>query len=122
MQLIFVDFSYILQSTGRLLFFGLLYFAILFVDFPEYMNNSVMNTLAKKQVQSEYNSILSLHYLQKFLAPEQNLTVCLIMSLVSIQFSSVAQSCLTLCDPMNCSMPGLPVHHQLLEFTQTHVH
>ena len=39
-----------------------------------------------------------------------------------IQFSSVAQSCLTLCDPMNCSMPGLPVHHQLPEFTQTHVH
>ena len=40
----------------------------------------------------------------------------------SVQFSSVAQSCLTLCDPMNHSRPGLPVHHQLLEFTQTHVH
>ena len=39
-----------------------------------------------------------------------------------VQFSSVAQSCPTLCDPMNCSMPGLPVHHQLPEFTQTHVH
>ena len=39
-----------------------------------------------------------------------------------IQFSSVAQSCLTLCDPMNRSTPGLPVHHQLLEFTQTQVH
>ena len=38
------------------------------------------------------------------------------------QFSSVAQSCLTLCDPMNRSTPGLPVHHQLPEFTQTHVH
>ena len=37
-------------------------------------------------------------------------------------FSSVAQSCPTLCDPMNCSTPGLPVHHQLLESTQTHVH
>ena len=37
-------------------------------------------------------------------------------------FSSVAQSCPTLCDPMNRSTPGLPVHHQLLEFTQTHVH
>ena len=36
--------------------------------------------------------------------------------------SSVTQSCLTLCDPMNCSTPGLPVHHQLPEFTQTHVH
>ena len=40
----------------------------------------------------------------------------------SVQFNSVAQSCLTLCDPMNCSTPGLPVHHQLPEFTQTHVH
>ena len=40
----------------------------------------------------------------------------------SVQFSSVAQSCLTLCDPMNHSMPYLPFHHQLPEFTQTHVH
>ena len=40
----------------------------------------------------------------------------------SVQFSSVAQSCPTLCDPMNHSTPGLPVHHQLPEFTQTHVH
>ena len=40
----------------------------------------------------------------------------------SVQFRSVAQLCPTLCDPMNHSTPGLPVHHQLLEFTQTHVH
>ena len=39
-----------------------------------------------------------------------------------VQFSSVAQSCLTLCDPMNHSMPDLPVHHQPPESTQTHVH
>ena len=38
------------------------------------------------------------------------------------QFSSVAQSCLTLCNPMKCSTSGLPVHHQLTEFTETHVH
>ena len=43
-------------------------------------------------------------------------------SLSSVQFSSVAQSCPTLCDPMKRSIPGLPVHHQLPEFTQTHVH
>ena len=43
-------------------------------------------------------------------------------SISSVQFSSVAQSCPTLFDPMNRSMPGLPVHHQLPEFTQTHVH
>ena len=38
------------------------------------------------------------------------------------QFSSVTQSCPTLCNPMECSTPGLPVHHQLLELAQTHVH
>ena len=46
----------------------------------------------------------------------------MIIYISSVQFSSVSQLCPTLCDPMNCSMPGLPVHHQLLEFTQTHVH
>ena len=40
----------------------------------------------------------------------------------SVHFSSFTQSCLTLCDPMHCSMPGLPVHHQLPEFNQTHEH
>ena len=39
-----------------------------------------------------------------------------------VQFSSVAQLCLTLCNSMDCSTPGLPVHHQLLEVTQTHLH
>ena len=41
---------------------------------------------------------------------------------VSVQFNSVTQSCPTPCDPMECSTPGLPVHHQLLELAQTHVH
>ena len=45
-----------------------------------------------------------------------------IKDLTNVQFSSVAQSCPTLCDPMNHSMPGLPVHHQLPEFTEIHVH
>ena len=45
-----------------------------------------------------------------------------ICNMMSDQIRSVAQSCPTLCDPMNCSMPGLPVHHQLPEFTQTHDH
>ena len=52
--------------------------------------------------------------------------LCLCYFLFSVfshlQFSSVAQSCPTLCDPMNCSMPGFPVHHQHPECTQTHVH
>ena len=46
----------------------------------------------------------------------------LMISFDKVQFSPVAQSYLTHCDPMNCSTPGLPVHHQLPEFTQTHVH
>ena len=45
-----------------------------------------------------------------------------VLHMDSVQFSSVTQSCPTLCDPMNRSTPGLPVHHQLLEFTQTYVH
>ena len=43
-------------------------------------------------------------------------------SFSSVQFNSVSQSCPTLCDPMNCSTPGLPVHHKLPESTQTHAH
>ena len=49
-------------------------------------------------------------------------SLLLLVYFSSVQFSSFAQSCLTLCDPMNHSTPGLPVHHQLLESTQTHVH
>ena len=53
---------------------------------------------------------------------DQIVNICwIIKKASSVQFSSVAQS-LTLCDPMNCSTPGLPVHHQLPEFTQTRVH
>ena len=48
--------------------------------------------------------------------------ICDSISLLSVQFSSVTQSCLTFCDPMDCSTPGFPVHHQLLELAQTHVH
>ena len=43
-------------------------------------------------------------------------------SLYSVLFSSIVRLCPTLCDPMDCSTPGLPLHHQLLEFTKTHVH
>ena len=49
-------------------------------------------------------------------------TLKIVIKSHSVQFSSVAQSCLTLCNPMNRSTPGLPVHHQLPEFNQTHVH
>ena len=62
-------------------------------------------------------------YMLFFQVPHSTLFICLITySFSSVQFSSVAQLCLTLCDPMNRNMPGFPVHHQLLEFTQTHIH
>ena len=48
----------------------------------------------------------------------EGLGICIFM----LQFSSVAQLCSILCDPMDCIMPGLPVHQQLMEFMQTHVH
>ena len=54
--------------------------------------------------------------------PRVQLVYSPILTIDSVQFSSVTQSCPPLCDPMNYSMPGLPVHHQLLEPTQTHVH
>ena len=52
----------------------------------------------------------------------KNIRTKTLLKLSSVQYSSVAQSCPTLCDPMNHSMPGLAVHHQLPEFNQTHVH
>ena len=57
--------------------------------------------------------------LQQYLGDHYTITS---PQLSSVQFSSVTQSCPTLCDPMNCSTPGLPVHHHLPEFTQTHMH
>ena len=56
------------------------------------------------------------------LSQHQSFLMSWLLELLSVQFSSVTQSCPSLCDPMNCSTPGLPVHHQLPEFTQTHVH
>ena len=61
-------------------------------------------------------AFLMLIYLYKYLKQEKNHILQL------IQFSSVTQSCPTLCNPMNCITPGLPVHHQLLKYTQTNVH
>ena len=61
---------------------------------------------------------MSLSFSDKMKTRDKSLVVNTIFS----QFSSVAQSCPTLCDPMDCSTPGLPVHHQLPESTQTHIH
>ena len=53
--------------------------------------------------------------------PMDNVSGLSVYGNISVQFSSVAQSCLTVCNTMDCSLPGFPVHHQLLEFAQTHV-
>ena len=61
-------------------------------------------------------------FLQLYFSFSRMLWLFRVFSVSISHFSSVAQSCPTLCDPMNCSTPGLPVHHQLLESTRTHVH
>ena len=67
-----------------------------------------------------------LQRLMKNLVSEQQQIYCVLIGNIIntniLIFSSVSQSCLTLYDPMDCSMPGLPVHHQLLELAQNHVH
>ena len=57
-----------------------------------------------------------------FLPRSKLLLISWLQSPSAVIFSSVVQSCPTICDPVDCSTPGFPVHHQLLEFTQTHVH
>ena len=85
----------------------------------------VCDHLARKLVQQLSAAILCCLWKQKPLYPN----LCLIRFnqwqqkiFSEIQFSSFSQSCPTLCDPMNCSKPGLPVYHNLPEFTQTHIH
>ena len=63
-----------------------------------------------------------IHFAELKLYPSSSVTPHLLLLFSSVQFSSVTQSCPTLCDPINRSTPGLPVHHQLPEFTQTYVH
>ena len=79
----------------------------------------------------EYNTILLLIFKYLFLlilflnvhrGIQDQRQISYYLPLRSGQFSSVTHLCPTLCDPMNHSMPGLPVHHQLPEFTQTHAH
>ena len=84
-----------------------------------FMNNATGNILLHGCWHT-YAEISQEHWLSYW--DSRFLVGCEINLIDSVQFSSVAQSCPTLCNPMNCSTPGLPVHHQLPEFTQTHVH
>ena len=75
---------------------------------------------------SEYHPIISLYcnlIIDSLMEVnlDCNYSSC-IFKFSSVQFSSVAQSCSTLCDPMNCSTPGLPVHHHFPKFTRIHIH
>ena len=63
-----------------------------------------------------------LHTCLAWADPLSHLNPARCLHIYSVQFSSVTQSCLTLCNPMNHSSPGLPVHHQLPEYTQNHAH
>ena len=92
-------------------------------------SNTVYFYLKLTQTSSQQNNLSIIHK-ETFLVPsflnnvfvENRDAVKYVLPLTLIQFSSVSQSCPTLCHPMNHSTPGLPVHHQLPEFTQTHVH
>jgi len=87
------------------------------------IRNSIRKFGASKRPPCNDQAILNLrHTIRKTMSQAKLSTLDYLSSLSVVQFSSVTQSCPTLCDPMNCSTPGLLVHHQLPEFTQTHVH
>ena len=77
------------------------------VRWPKWWRQSMVSGTKRKPVDKCFRENISFHG-------------CINLSI--IQFSSVAQSCPTLCDPMDCSMPGFPVHHQIPELAQTYVH
>ena len=77
-------------------------------------------TFLKPLVVQESNMSYPMHFLAFFQIKKNTAFSTSFPIVSSVRFSSVTQSCPTLCEPMNRSMPGLPVHHQLPEFTQTH--
>ena len=84
-------------------------------DFPWSWPTSVIGWATRMEV---WNEIAQLSFISKYMLQTYNRAA----RVDSVWFSSVAQSCLTLCNPMDHSTPRLPVHHQLPEFTQTHVY
>ena len=90
---------------------------------PAKLNFSFLSKKEKRQVWVNFEETCEGKYLQRLNGyPYVSVLVECKVTGTSVQFSLVAQSWPTLCDPINCSMPGLPVHHQLPEFTQTHIH
>ena len=108
----FVYFVWVVQFIGKKLFIIFLYFCFCVCIL---VLVSCVFSLLLLVIRARGLSIISVFFIQR-----TNFWLHWVFS--SVQFSSVAQSCPTLCNPMNHSRPGLPVHHQLTEFTQTHVH
>ena len=99
---------------------------------PEFCKNSLYRSVQQVPI-CPFNTVTALNIIKKIprvlhvgsLLPKAGSILGVTLKewiLTSVQFGSVSQSCPTLCKPMNHSMPGLPIHHQLPEFTQTHVH
>ena len=107
-----------IQNTSNVaLFLGAKFKTLHWVSKNIYMQNP---KTVKTDRLSSSDIFLSLTFLDIWERQEDWFYFSLVLH--SVQFSSVTQSCPTLCNPMNCSTPGLPVHHQLPEFTQTHGH
>ena len=91
-----------------------------------YMEQQTGFKLGKEYIKAVYCHPAYLTYMQstscKMLGWMKHKLESRLQGEISVQFSSITQSCLTLSDPMDCSTPGFPVHHQLPELTQTHVH
>ena len=91
------------------------------------VDSAILFSKSRCNILSRNRNSESLNYFEILIIIVWNLkifldTMDILTVFSSVQFSSLAQSCLTLYDPMNRKTPGLPVHHQLPEFTQTHVH
>ena len=93
-----------------------------YLTYTEYIMRNAGLDEAEAGIKIARRNINHLRYSDDITLMEESEELKSLLMKLKIQFSSVAQLCSTLCDPMNHSMLGLPVHHQLPESTQTHVH